>query len=87
MAVKALTLLYVCKFYQLISLCICILFFQLHIANTSNEDLKCKNSNLVKKLETAMQKLVSQQENESKLHDTFEQELQAQKHLAQIYKG
>jgi hypothetical protein len=34
-----------------------------------------------------MQKLVSQRESESKLHDTYEQELTAQTRLAQIYKG
>jgi len=34
-----------------------------------------------------MQKLVLQRESESKLHDTYEQELVAQTRLAQIYKG
>jgi hypothetical protein len=34
-----------------------------------------------------MQKLVSQRESESKLRDTYEQELTAQTRLAQIYKG
>jgi regulator of sirC expression with transglutaminase-like and TPR domain len=53
----------------------------------SNEDLKSTNATLVQKLETAMQKLVSQRESESKLRDTYEQELKAQAHLAQIYKG
>lgn len=60
---------------------------ELHIANKSNEDLKSANDTLVQKLETAMQKLVSQRESESKMRDTYEQERKAQVHLAQIYKG
>jgi len=34
-----------------------------------------------------MQKLASQRQSESKLRGTYEQELKAQAHLAQIYKG
>ncbi|XP_023716827.1 nucleoprotein TPR isoform X2 [Cryptotermes secundus] len=60
---------------------------ELHIANQSNEELKSTNATLVGKLETAMQKLVSQRESESKMRDTYEQELTAQTRLAQIYKG
>ena len=34
-----------------------------------------------------MEKLASQREGENKMRDTFEQELQAQTRLANIYKG
>ncbi|PSN32802.1 Nucleoprotein TPR [Blattella germanica] len=60
---------------------------ELQIATQSNEDIKSTNVTLTGKLETLMQKLASQREGESKMRETFEQELQAQTRLANIYKG
>ncbi|KAJ9578533.1 hypothetical protein L9F63_005262 [Diploptera punctata] len=60
---------------------------ELEILTQSNEEMKSHNGSLTDKLEMLMQKLASQREGESKMRDTFEQELQAQTRLANVYKG
>lgn len=60
---------------------------QLKIAQESIADLKDTNEKLVQKVESTLEKLMEQRKSTDEMFDNFQQELQAQTKLSQLYKG